>query len=338
MNEKKLTIGISLLVAGLLVEIILPFVVFKLFSLLTMGGVFGMFVSRLIALVAVVIIFIKGGGHILQSANKGKLRTDRAKTVMLGGLLIYAIPKVLMLFTIVSYETASIIGGFIVPLTSYFIPHILAIGMVVFSFFILSKEQSVEEIEEEERMASQPVPISKFTYIGSAIVALPFLIASILLFEELYSFPNDYLLPANPISSNLFWLITIIMFINVLSTEGLQFYKLEYRDSRGNKVSYSEAGERVLQDQIGAIAMTFLMPAFQAAIMALIPYYILYFTIGFFLMNGFTIALLILLMLAVFGGLFVFTRKNKNKTAEILWLVSWFFIGIFLLFILSLFL
>ncbi len=338
MNKKKLVSGVLLLFAGLALDWFLPLVLFTLIAPLSMGGMTGMFVIRLITLVAVVMVFVKGGRYIIQSADKSKVRSERAKAVLVGGLLIFTIFRLLSLLTMVSYELSYILSGYIVPITRYFIPHILALGMVVIALLILTRKHTKEEAEEEERIANQPVPYSKFTYIGGAIVSLPFLVASLLLFEELYFFSDEYFLPKNPLSSNLFWGLLIVLFLINLFTNGLEFYTVKYRDSSGKKVSSIQAGERVLGDQIGALAKTFLMPLFIAGFLALIPYYILYFTISFFLINAFTIALLILLILLVLGSLFVFSRKNKNKTGEVLWLVSWFFLGLLALFILYLFL
>lgn len=339
MNKNKLTIGILLLIAGLVLDMVLPHLLFRIIAPISMGGQVGIIVTRLIALVTVSIVFVKGGRQIIQSMNKGKVRSDNAKAVLVGGLLIFLIPKSLLLLAMISYDLSYLISGYLVFIVTYFIHYILAMAMVLVAFLMLTKKQTLEEIEEENRLASQPATYTKFTYIGISIVSLPFLMASLLLFEQLYLFPDDFLLPKSFTSSNLYWSIAIVTLIFIVLTQGLDFYKVVYRDSSGSEVGFDKVdGGLLFQNQVIAAAMTFIAPIFMAAIIAIFPYYVFYFTFNFFLINVFTKILLILLILIVFGALFFHTRKNKNKTGEFLWLVSWFFLGLIVLFILYLFL
>ena len=338
MEKKKFALGIFLLLAALALDTFMPFIINRFILTYPSGSMFIPFVIAIVTLIVVTILLVKGGSQILKSSHKSRSRIENVKLLMVAALLIFTVPKLLELLSYLIYELSSIIGEYVFFNSRYFLTHITAFIVFVVAMIVLLQKQSPEEIIEDEEALSQPVPYSKLTYIGSAIVSLPFLAAAILLFEELFLYSEDYILSANFISSNLYWSLTIIILLVTLFTEGLQFYKVEYKDSYGNKVGTEQVdGNIALQNEVMALAKTFFMPVLIAGFVAIIPYYIFYYTIGFFLMNGFTIALLILLILGIFGGLFVFSRKDKNKTAEFLWLFAWFFVGLLLLAIMYVF-
>jgi hypothetical protein len=322
MNSKA-KLGIGLMVGGVLISLLAP-VLFR--SLITD---ISMVISvSLISLAILLPLSLAGVVMFLKTISNKKTQAYKdGKLLLVFGVCLPFIPILFSLFYMLTEFTFfSIVTS---VLSSFYINYIL--GFVLL-YLGVRKLQGLKNTESEELLSGanpddtlegsgEKVPLKKsiFTYISIGIVSLLFTASAAIMFMDIYYMKStETVLPVNCMQSNFFWFLLIAGTIIAIFSVGFQEHRPLYKGSDGKIYESMD-----ITDQMGSGLLTFLSPVLVGAIIALVPYYLLYWLFNLAASNVFILVAIMAVSLALVVLVFLYTKPKFSRTREVVWAILW---------------